>query len=167
MAQLLEQLGIVPVHLLIQVTGFLVLYWLLSKFLFPPVREMLATREQAIQSRLDEAEERRQEMIRMRDDYETRIANIEAEARERIEEAVKQAQVARDELLTHARQQAERIMERGHAEIQREKEKALVEIRDQVAELAVAAAGQLIRQNLDEQRHRELALEVIENLRRN
>jgi len=167
MTQLLDQLGIVPVHLLIQVTGFLVLYWLLSKFLFGPVQNMLATREKAIQSRLDEAEEKRQEMIQMRDDYEARIANIEAEARERIEDAVKQAQVARDELLAHARQQAERIMERGHAEIQREKEKALVEIRDQVAELAVLTAGQLIRQNLDEQRHRDLAREVIESLGRN
>ena len=167
LADLFSQLGIEPVHLLIQILGFLVLYWLLSKFLFGPVQTMLATREEQIKSRLDEAEEKRQEMIRMRDDYEARVADIEAESRERIEEAMGQAQVARDELLSHAREQAQRIMERGHAEIQREKEKALVEIRDRVAELAVITAGQLIRRELDEPIHRQLAEEIIDGIGRN
>ena len=164
---LFNQLGIDPTHLLIQVLGFLILYWVLSKFLFGPVQNMLATREEQIKSRLSEAEEKRQEMIRMRDDYEARVADIEAESRERIEEAMGQAQVARDELLSHAREQAQRIMERGHAEIQREKEKALVEIRDRVAELAVVTAGQLIRKELDDQTHRQLAEEIIEGIGRN
>ena len=164
---LFNQLGIDPTHLLIQVLGFLILYWVLSKFLFGPVQNMLATREEQIKSRLDEAEEKRQDMIRMRDDYEARIADIEAESRERIEEAMGQAQVARDELLSHAREQAQRIMERGHAEIQREKEKALVEIRDRVAELAVITAGQLIQRELDEPTHRQLAEEIIDGIGRN
>jgi len=164
---LLDQLGINGTHLVIQVLGFLILYWVLSKFLFGPVQTMFSTREHAIKTKLDEAEEKRQEMIRMRDEYEARIADIEAETRHRIEDAMSQAQVARDELLAHAREQAQRIMQRGHAEVQREKEKALVEIRNRVADLAVLTAGQLIRKDLDDSTHRQLAQEIIEGIGRN
>jgi F-type H+-transporting ATPase subunit b len=142
--------------------GFVILYVILSKFAFGPVTKMFEERSITIQSRLDEAEKKRVDMEKMREDYEQRIARIEDEARTRIADAVQAAQAARDEMLTHAREQAERIVARGKEEIQRETDKALVQIRDQVAELVILTASKIIERELDDKAHRELIDDVIE-----
>lgn len=162
MESILRQLGIEPHLLLVMVVGFVILYIILAKFAFGPVSKMFEERALVIQRRLDEADEKRKEMEKMRNDYEQRIAQIEEEARARIAEAVREAQAARDEMLAQAREQAERIVARGKEEIEREKNKALVEIRDQVADLAVLTASKIIERELDEDAHRELIDDVIE-----
>ncbi|MCS6860131.1 MAG: F0F1 ATP synthase subunit B [Abditibacteriales bacterium] len=162
MGAILEQLGIEPNLLLMMAVGFLIVYFILKKFVFGRVSQMFEERSQTIQQQLEAAAQQRLAMEKMRDDYEQRIAQIEEEARTRIAEAVKEAQAARDEMLAQAREQAERIVARGKEEIEREKHKALVEIRDQVAELAILTASKIIERELDEHTHRELIDDVIE-----
>lgn len=142
--------------------GFFVLLFIMMKFAWPAVTKILEERANLIKSRLDDAEARRAEMERMRNDYEQRLTNIETEARERIQSAVQEAHAARDQLLSQARAQSEQILERAKEDVQREKEKALIEIRDRVADLATMAAGQIIRRSIDPAAHRQLIDEVID-----
>jgi len=164
---LLEQLNINSQELLIQVVGFALLAFLLTKFLIRPINALLEERARTIKSNLDEAEKKRQEMVAMRDEYERRIADIESEARERIQEAVRQAHEARDKLLADVRAQAERLLERAREEIAREREKAIVSLRDQVADLAVDIAGRIIEKSLDESAHRALIDDILNEVRMN
>jgi F-type H+-transporting ATPase subunit b len=106
-------------------------------------------------------------MERMRDEYEQRITNIEAEARERIQVAVREAHVARDDLLAQARAQAEQMLERARLEVGHEKEKAMQEIRDLVADLATGAAARILNKELDAQSHRQLIDDVIDSVAKN
>jgi len=154
-------------ELLIQVVGFALLAFLLTKFLIRPINALLEERARTIKSNLDEAEKKRQEMVAMRDEYERRIADIESEARERIQEAVRQAHEARDKLLADARAQAERLLERAREEIAREREKAIISLRDQVADLAVDIAGRIIEKSLDESAHRALIDDILNEVRMN
>lgn len=164
---LLAQLNIKPPLLLVNAVGFLLLWWLLTKFLWQPAGQFLAKRQQIIQNNLEEAERQRTEMQRIREEYERRLADIEQEHRDRIQAAQREAHAARDELLAEARAERDRIVAAGVQEIQREKEKALVEIRDQVVDLAILAAAQVIGRELDEPAHRSLINEVIEGIGRN
>lgn len=164
---LFQQLNIKPDELLIQAVGFIILAFMLTKFLIRPINNLLEERTNTIQGKLDDAEKARQEMISMRGEYEQRINNIETEARERIQEATKEAHAARDLLLAEAREQSEKLIERGKEEIQREKDKALVEIRDQVADLAILAAGQIIEKSLDDAAHRALIDDILNDVKMN
>lgn len=163
----LEQLGIHWQLLVMQIAGFLVLFAILKKVAFGPVAGILEERQRRIRGQLGEAEQRRQEMERMRDEYQARIADIESEARERIQQAIREAHTARDELLAQAREQAEHLLSRAQQEIKREKEKALVEVRDQVADLALLAAGRVVEKTLDERTHRALIDDILEEVGRN
>jgi F-type H+-transporting ATPase subunit b len=160
-------LNIKPPLLLVNIVGFVLLWMLLKKFLWKPAGEFLAQRQQTIQNTIDEAERQRAEMQRMREEYEQRLEEIEQEHRDRIQAAQREAHAARDELLAEARAERDRVVAAGVREIQREKEKALVEIRDQVADLAVLAAAQVIGRELDERTHRSLISGVIEGVGRN
>lgn len=158
-----EHLGINPRDLLIQMGGFLVLLWLLRQYLFDPISKILEERGTRIKQKMDEAERHSLEMKTMRDEYEQRIAKIETEARDRIQAAMKEAQAAKEEMLDTARTEAEKLIARGKSEAYREKQKALVEMRDQIADLAIQAASRVVEKNLDEAAHRELIDDIIEH----
>lgn len=161
MAEILKSFGIEPQFLLIQSVGFIVLVWILAKFAFGPIYKMLDQRQSTILGNMDEAESRRNEMVRLQHEYEERLAKIEDEARDKIQSAVKEAQAARDEIITKAREESTRIVERGQQEVESERAKAMVEMRDQIAEMAIAAATQAVRGNLNASNHAALIEQAI------
>jgi len=156
-----ESLGIEPRFILISAVGFLILITVLKKFAFGPIFGMLQARQDTIRGNLDEAEARRAEMERLQREYEASLARIEEEARDKIQAAVKDAQAARDEIIAKAQADSQAIVQRGQEEIDRERAKAMVEMRDQIADLATTAASRLVRQNLNAGNHAQLIDEVI------
>lgn len=164
MDKIVEQFGL-ELPLMITVSlGFFTLLAVMYMKAWPAVTKMLDERAQMIKSRLDDAEAKRAEMEQLRTDYEQRLTGIEHEAREKIQAAVREANQAREDRVNETRAQCEQMLARAQEEIGREKEKALIEIRDQVADLATLAAGQIIRRTVDAQTHRALIDEVIDSI---
>ncbi len=161
---LLQQLGIEPKALLIQIAGFVLLYLLLKRFLFGPIGNLLRQREEEIQSTFQQIEADRAAAERARAELEQRLTQIETEARERMQAVLREAQALREEILSEAHKQAETIVENGRREIEREKQKALVELREEMANLAVLAAGKILGETLDRERHRRLVEEFIQKV---
>jgi len=147
--------------LVAQAVAFAILVWVLGKFLFRPIQGILAARQEEVRSTLEQAAADRRAMEQSRREYEQRLATIEAEARERIQGALKEAQALKDEVIASAHADAERIVRRGEEEIRREKQKALVELREQVADLAVAAAGKILGSAIDDRQHRSLIQDFV------
>lgn len=164
MAEILQSFGIDLKFLLVQIVGFLVLIFILAKFAFGPIYRMLEARQSNIRGNLDEAEARRNEMVRLQKDYEERLAKIEEEARDKIQTAIKEAQASRDEILEKAREESARIVSRGNEELQSERAKAMAEMRDEIANMAIAAATQAVRGNLNAQNHSALIDQAISSI---
>src|SRR5438874_994316 len=142
--------------LLLQVVGFLLLVAVMKKYLFGPVAGILEARQNDIQGTLDQIQRDRQAMESSRQEYEARLATIEAEARDRIQAAINEAQGMKDEIVGAARTEADRLVSHARDEIIREKQQALVELRTHVADLAVNAAGKILRRSVDDRTHRDL-----------
>lgn len=153
--------NISPVALGLQIAGFLLLVATLRKYLFGPINAVLEARQSEVQTTLDQIYQDRQAMETQRREYEARLAEIEAEARDRIQAAMKEAQGIKEEIVSSAHTEAERLVTRSREEIVREKQQALVELRTQVADLAVTAAGKILRRNVDERAQRELVTDFI------
>ena len=164
MAQILQSFGIEAQYLLIQIVGFTILVFILAKYAYGPIFKMLEERQSNIRGNLDEAESRRNEMVRLQKDYETRLAQIEDEAREKIQTAIKEAQGARDEILEKAREDATRIAQRGQEEMASEHAKAMAGMRDEIANMAIAAATQAVRGNLNSSNHSALIDQAIASI---
>jgi F-type H+-transporting ATPase subunit b len=145
-----------PMALLSQALAFIVLVWVLGKFLFRPVQNMLEARQQEVRSTLEQVAADRQAMEQSRREYETRLAAIESEARDKIQSALREAQGLKEEIIASARTDSEKIVRRGQEEIQREKQKALVELRTEVVDLAVQGASKILGTAIDERQHRAL-----------
>ena len=160
----LDTLGINFSAILLSFIAFVLLVAILSKFAFGPMFGMLQQRQDYIKSNLNDAEARRAEMVRLQQDYEQRLATIEDEARDKIQTAVREAQAARDEIVSRAKTDAEDILKRGQAELEQERAKSLAMSRDQIAELAVNAAARIMRRDLDGATHSKLITDAIGEL---
>ena len=157
----LDSLGVSIPLLITQFFGFLILLFILNKVALKPLVKILDDRQANIKATYDQIERDRESMARTREEYEQRLAGIEAEARERIQAAVKEAQALRDNLIEDAKKQAETIIEQGNRESERERQKAFLEMRQQVVSLAVTAAGKVVGQALDQQRHSKMVDDFI------
>lgn len=161
MADFLHSLGLTPALLGEQILAFLVFAFLFWKFGQKPVLTILDQRQADIQATYDQLDADRDAMLKTRREYEQRLAGIEAEAREQIQAAVKEAQTLREQMIADAQKQAEAILERSRVESQREREKAFAEMRQQIVSLSVAAAGKVIGEELDAKRHTKLVDDFI------
>ena len=159
--EILNALGIDPKMLVTQIVGFIILVLLLKRFLYAPLFSVIDQRQADIKATYDQLDADRAAMERTRREYEERLAGIENEARERIQAAIKEAQALRDGIVTDARQQAETIVQRGRNESERERQKAFLEMRQEIVHLAVAAAGKLVGDSLDGPRQSKLVDDFI------
>lgn len=161
---LLETLNISPRALVVNMVGFVLLYLLLRKLYYGPIGRFLDQREQGIRDSLEQAEQTRREAQEEQERLRQELDQIEETARNQIQQATREAQKARDEIIAAARTEAEGLVAHGKEQLEREKEKALVEIKDHAADIAVDACEAILRRTLTDDRHRVLVDEFLHDL---
>lgn len=150
--------------LIVQIGGFLLMLLIFKRFLFKPIQGILDARRREIDSQFENAEDDRKAAAELKVQYEQHLANVDAEMRAKITEAAKEGQTLREEIVAESRKQAEQVLARAQDEIGREKDKAVLEIKTRVADLAIGAAGKLIEESLDSAKHRQLVDRFIDDL---
>ena len=133
-----------------QILGFIIALWILKLFAWGPLLKMLDDRKKKIVGDIEEGERIKADAGRLLDDYHTKLRNIDAEARTKIQEAVSEGNRISAEMREEAREEARRILERSREELSRDIAKARVELRDAVVGMAVRAAEKIITTRLNE-----------------
>lgn len=164
---ILATLGINPHTVLVSIIGFVLLFLLLKKFLWLPLAMYLDTRKEDIQRTYDKVEETRQDMESLKTDYQQRLANIEAEAREQTQSAVKEAQAIREEILADARHQAEKVLSDARITMQQDREQMMAQLKAQVVDITLLATEKLLSQKITDDQDRQLVAEYIEQVAKN
>ena len=161
LTEIMHSLAIEPLAVLTQAVGFLLLLLLVKRFGLAPLFRILDDRQAEIKATYDQLDADRDAMRKTREDYEARLAGIESQAREQIAAAVKEAQELRAHILADAQKQAEAILEKGRVEAERERQSAFIEMRRQLVDITVQAAGKVINEALDAKKHQSLVDEFI------
>jgi len=159
--EILHQLGITWQLLVTQIIGFLILMVVLHRVFTTKVFSILDARQADIKATYDQMDADRKRMEDTQREYEARLAGIEAEAREKIQAAVQEAQALRGNLIADAQKQAETILAQGRNESERERQKAFLEMRQQIVALAIGAAGKVVGENLNDARQNKLVDDFI------
>jgi F-type H+-transporting ATPase subunit b len=131
-----------------QLIMFLILLALLKKFAWGPLMGIMKQREDHIASEINSAESSRLESKKLLEEQRNLLKEARSEAQVLIENAKKQGDIQRDEIIAVARTEAERIKESAKLEIERQREKAVAAIREQVASLSVLIASKVIEKEL-------------------
>jgi F-type H+-transporting ATPase subunit b len=151
-------------QVLTQILGFLLMVWILRRYAWGPVMGMLEARREKIAGEFQEAERRKAEAQELKAKYDAELRTIEAQARQRITEAMNEGQRLAAEIKAQAQKEAQTRIERAADEIDREREKAKELVKDQVIALSLRAAEKILRQKLDEPNQRKLVGEFIDEV---
>jgi F-type H+-transporting ATPase subunit b len=143
---------------------FVVLMFLLSKFGWKPIVGALEAREQAIRAAIAEAQSAREEAQQVLLHQTQLIEKAEAEAREILQAARETSEQMRREADVAARTESQRLLDQARREIENAKDAALRDIRDVVADLAVAGASRIVKETLTADKHRTMIDDLVSQL---
>lgn len=144
--------------------NLLVLFFVMKKFLFKPVKQMIDDRQKEIDDQYADAEKSKSDAAELKSQYETRLAEANAESDEILKEAHRKAALRSEEMLHEAQEQAAQTLRRADAQIALEKKRAMNEIKDDVTVMAVDIASAVLARDVDASEHSDLIDSFIKNL---
>jgi F-type H+-transporting ATPase subunit b len=148
--------------ILFQLLMMIILLALLKKFAWGPLMDVMRQREEHIANEIDSAEKSRAEANQLLEEQKALLKEARQEAQNMIENAKKQGEIQRQEIMDATRQEAERLKETARLEIEQQKEKAVAALREQVASLSVMIASKVIEKELTAEDQEKLINEYIE-----
>jgi F-type H+-transporting ATPase subunit b len=143
---------------------FLVLLVVLGKFAWGPIVKMLDERTRTIHEAIESAKKERADAERMLAEQKESLARAQREAAEIAKRNAEAVEQLRQELTERARKEADELVAAARRQVAEEISKAKAELKAQVVDLAIDAAGRLVKANLDEKAQRALVEEYIAQL---
>jgi len=156
-----EALGINLPGLIAQLVNFLLLLFLLHRFLYPRILTMLDERATRVRESMERAEQVKAEAERMELQFQERLAEARREGQQIVANASQIAQRIQAEAQEKAGREAEAFLVRAREQIQREAEAARLQLRQEIVSLATLAASRVVERTLDERQHVELIERVL------
>ena len=151
-------------NILVTMCNTLITFAIIKKFLFKPVRKMLAAREEEVQAMYGNAEKAQTEAEQMRSEYTERLAKAKEEAAEIVGSATRRATVRSEEILKESSQQAAAMMKKAESTIEQERKKAMNELKDEVASLSVMIASKVVERDVKDADHERFIEEFIDKV---
>ena len=158
----LASLGINLPLLLAQLINVVVLFGLLYLVAYKPIMKMLDERSRKIKESMEQTELIKQQAERAEEEAKKRIDAAAKEGQEAIARAVRTGDEVKKEAQQQAKQEAEALVARARSEIQRERDEAISELREEFADITILAAGKVIDRSLDKKAHREIIKKVLD-----
>ena len=140
--QVQELVGIVPWTFIAQICNLFLQMYLIKRFLFKPVNEMLQKRRAMADAEIQDA----------------------TKAKDIVTEAQRTASLQSEEILKSAAQEARAMKEKAESDIAQEKRKAVNEVKNEIGGMAMEIAGKVIEREIKEEDHAKLIDEFISNV---
>jgi len=153
-----------PVNFGLQLLATIILFMVVRHFLYQPVSNLIAKRKEIIAANLAAAEEQKAEISKIKSGYEAEIVEAQTKAKEIVDDSRKQGEDLKQQIVEQAHLEAKQIKDRAAKDIEREKEQAQREMKDQIAQVSMLVASKLIQKNLDNQVQENLIDQFIDEV---
>lgn len=151
-------------QLVTHAVGFLITFLLLKKYAWAPLLKLMEDRRNKIADEFKAIEDEKVKVDSLTAEYEGKLKDIDTERRQKLVEAVDEGKKIAEELKAQARDEAKSITEKAKGEIERDVAKARVALKDDMVAMTMTATEKIIRERLDDAKHRELIGSFIDNL---
>jgi F-type H+-transporting ATPase subunit b len=156
LAQETTGLTVQPYWVLVAIVQFVVLFFLLQRFLWGPIQKTLQARADRIREGLETAEAAKRERAQMQVEVERLLAEARREAAAIAERTTKAAEAAAVQIRAQAKAEGDRLRERAKADAEQLHQQALSQLRGEVASMAVLAASRILGREVDANAHKAL-----------
>ncbi len=140
------------------------LFLIMSNLLFNPARKLLNGRKEKIANELQSAKTDMEEAQRLKEEYESRLQNIDKEAESILSEARRKALGNENQIIAQAKEEAARILERARVEAELEKQKMSDDIKNEIISVASLMAGKVVSASIDTTVQNQLIDETLKEM---
>lgn len=150
-------------QILTQIAGFIILLWLLKKFAWGHILNMLDERRNKIASEFQAIEESKKDLSILKIEYESKLSEIETYTQTRLREGIKEGERIAKEIIDKAREEAIKLLKEKEQEIKKEREKALRDLESRIIDISVTIASRVIGKTLSKEDNLKIVNEFISN----
>ena len=152
------------VNMLVQLTATLILYFILRKFLYSPIKDLLNKRQDYIMKNIEDSEKNNlKSQVALRD-YELKLKEAKKEANDIVDQAKKRADDIVNKSVSDAKEESRKIMEKADKELANKKSMAMDEMKGDMVNIAILAAEKLIGENISTKKDKEIIEKSIEEV---
>ena len=156
--------GLVPWTFVFQIANLFLQVYLIKRFLFKPINEMLEKRRAMADAEIQDAIKAKEEAQAIKTEYELNMQEARNKANEILVTAQKTATLQSEEMLKEATEQVTAMKAKAESDIEQEKRKAVNEIKGEIGGIAMEIAGKVIEREISEEDHAKLIDEFIANV---
>lgn len=163
----MQDLDIISVniwHIVISLANLVILFLILKKLLFKPVKKIVDKRQKEIESEYKKAEKTQVEADAIKAEWEGKMATAEAEADKIISDAVERADSRNEVMLYESREKADQIIRKAKADIERERKDARETIKKEIVDVSQTLSEQIIGREINMDDHRDLIDKAIDKI---
>lgn len=164
---MVQSLDIISVNLwaiLISLANLLILFLIVKKFLFGPVKSMMEKRKQEIEKEYSDASDLKQEASRAKEEYEGQLKNAKLQADEILTQAASAAKLREEKIVSLAKEEAEAIIKRAEAEAELTAKAAEEGIKHEIVNVSTLLAEKMLEREINEKDHHALIDSFIERI---
>ncbi len=143
--------------------NLLILFFIMKKLLFKPVTKMLKQREDEVNSMYEKAEDAQKQAEALQKEYTQSLSGARDEAERIVKEATREAALKGEQIVSDAQKQASATLQKAEKEIEREKQAAVNDIKEDIASIAVSVAEKVIEKDINEKDHEKLIEDFIDS----
>lgn len=144
------------------VVNTLILFFVLKHFLYDKVKKVLDSRKAEVEQIYSDADAKNEAASAMKAEYELKLKEAKSTAADILSEAAAKAKTRSDEIVSDGHVKVTHMITQANSQIEQDKKKAVNEMRDEIAGLALCAASQVVERELDDAGHRKLIEDFIE-----
>lgn len=159
-----EFLSIEPGTIIFTLFNLLILFLFIRHFLFNKINAVLESRQNEVQKAFDDAEQATEKAKQLEEEYSDKILKAKEESAEIVKNATKKAQLRSDDIINEAKTDAGNIISKANSDIEREKKRAINQMKDEISDMALAIASKVIEKEIDDKDNDKLIEEFITNV---
>lgn len=144
--------------------SFAVLFFLLAKFAFPGIKKAMDDRAEKIRRDLEQAEQAKADAQQVLEEYRAQLAEAKSEAARIVDEARQQSEALRRDAEQRLQSELNAMRQRAAGDVESGKQQAMADLRREITALAISAAEQVVRHNLDQATQEQLVEAYIHDL---
>jgi F-type H+-transporting ATPase subunit b len=151
-------------QLVTHAVGFLITFWVLKKYAWGPLLALLEERRNKIADEFKTIEDEKAKAAALTATYQAKLRDIDVERRQKLVEAVDEGKKIAEQIKAAANEDVKQAGIRAKAELERDVAKAKVQLKNDMITMTMTAAEKLLKEKLDDAKHRQLIAGYIDNV---
>lgn len=149
-------------QILTQIAAFIIMFWVLRRYAWQPLLNVLDARKAAIAKEFHDIKEEKKVIEQLKKEYHEKLNQISSEAKFKVEEGIEQGKARALKIEEEAHLKAEALVNKARDDIELEVAKGKEHLKKDVVNMAVSLTQKILSKNLDEKTQKELLSEFIQ-----